>query len=170
MISACATSYSNLRRLAHLRNSGGNWLSECRLRKSKFKPAQTCALAQMDFASGSACLRKSSLRAQAGFPPLGGEPAHLRKPAHRIVRVWVLWLAETEGRAELERGSRPQQSGGSAPVQTDRQAVPLPPGLGTVPASRPLRAGTTPNGVQSDTSETWVVGVDVVDGEVVGHG
>jgi hypothetical protein len=125
----------------------------------------------MDASEARACLLQSSPPApSSSLPPFRGVGTGATGANWRGRHPGMGGLAETEGRAELERGSRPQQSGGSAPVQTDRQAVPLPPGLGTVPASRPLRAGTTPNGVQSDTSETWVVGVDVVDGEVVGHG
>lgn len=114
----CATSNSDLRKLAHLRKSGGEGSSIGRLRKFKYQPAQTCALAQMDGGSGSAGLRKSSLLALAGFPPLGGKPAQLAQTCapHRP-GVGSVLRGTTAGSAGLERGSGPQQSGERAPVR-----------------------------------------------------
>lgn len=169
----CATSISDLRKLAHLRKSGGEGSSVCRLRNFKYQPAQTCALAQMDGDSGSAGLRKSSLLALAGGFPLGEPPAQLAQTCapHRP-GVGNRSCGTAAGRAGLERESGPQQSGERAPVRGVR-VVGLPPGVGTVPASKGVRAGTLAVGRQSDTRKTWVNGVNAVNGEVDavnGHG
>lgn len=48
--------------------------------------------------------------------------------------------------------------------------IPTPLGVGTVPLSFPVRAGTTPRSRQSNSPKIWVNAVNEVNGEVNAHG